>query len=253
MRCRAWGARRLYPRALETQRARNRDAEGAGRTIRGIFGERCAQAASRLYGHLRFCPPTETGNFVNTLFTSLRTKSYLPYSATSPSSGFPPSDGQTVDTGIPIPLDALMSPTGPTSPERGRKRSLEGDDRDSRPPAKGPRLDRDGQFSRYGRNDGHRSSWGGNAARMGLSGRGDYMDGGVGMGNGPMGAQNGHPRYQPPGVQRGICRDYFSELRASRCQASFAKIEQIMGIVLAAPSASIAMVKMRSCPHSCSP
>ncbi|KZT74807.1 hypothetical protein DAEQUDRAFT_700859 [Daedalea quercina L-15889] len=163
-----------------------------------------------LAGQLEEFLEKATGNFVNTLFTALRTKSYLPYSATSPSSGFQSSDGQSVDTGIPIPLDALMSPTGPTSPGRGRKRSLEGDDRDSRPPAKGSRLDRDGQFSRYGRNDGHRSSWGGNSARMGLSGRGDYMDGGMGIGNGSMGTQNGHARYQPPGTQRGICRDYFN-------------------------------------------
>ena len=146
---------------------------------------------------------------MNTLFTALRTKSYLPYSATSPSSGVPPSNGQSDDTGIPIPLDALMAPTGPS--ERRRKRSLEGDEHEGRPPAKGPRLDRDGQFSRYGRSDGHRSSWGGQSARMGLTGRGDFMDGGMGMGNGDVGMQNGHGRYQPPGAQRGICRDYFSK------------------------------------------
>lgn len=132
--------------------------------------------------------PTETGTFVDTLFTALRTKSYLPYSATSSSAGFP-SNG---DAGIPIPLDALMTPTGPTSPERGRKRSLEADDRDFRPPAKGPRLDRDGQFSRHGRNEGHRSSWGGQSARMGLNGRGDFMDGGMGMG-----MQNGYAKWPP--------------------------------------------------------
>ncbi|KAH9937502.1 uncharacterized protein B0H18DRAFT_970925 [Fomitopsis serialis] len=106
--------------------------------------------------------------------------------------------------------DAVMASAGPIPPERGRKRSFEGDDRDPRPPAKGPRLDRDGQFSRHGRNDAHRSSWGGQSARMGLTGRGDFMDGGMGMGNGPMGMQNGHGRYQPPGAMKGVCRDYYN-------------------------------------------
>ncbi|TFY59515.1 hypothetical protein EVJ58_g5728 [Rhodofomes roseus] len=168
-----------------------------------------------LAGQLEEFLEKETSAFVNTLFTALRTKSYLPYSATSPSSGFPSSNG---DAGIPIPLDALMAPTGPTSPERGRKRSLETDDREFRPPAKGPRLDRDAQFSRHGRNEGHRSSWGGQSARMGLAGRGDFMDGGMGMVS-----QNGQSRYQPPGAMRGICRDYFNNgycARGAYCKYS---------------------------------
>ncbi|KAI0936116.1 hypothetical protein AcW1_000438 [Taiwanofungus camphoratus] len=161
--------------------------------------------------------------FIDTLFTVLRTKSYLPYSATSPSSGYPSSSTQQIDTGIPIPLDALLSPSIPTSPERGRKRSIDHDDRDSRPPAKGPRLNNDGQFSRYGRND-NRSSWGSRSdrgGRMGMNGRGDYMDGAMNGGmemssgmNGAMGSMGpmngrGTQTYRPPD-RRGICRDYYN-------------------------------------------
>ncbi|PCH33451.1 hypothetical protein WOLCODRAFT_135145 [Wolfiporia cocos MD-104 SS10] len=159
----------------------------------------------------------EGPSFIDTLFTALRTKSYLPYSSTSPSAGYP-SSSTSIDTGIPIPLDALLSPSTPTPPEqRGRKRSLDMDDRDGHPPAKGSRLN-DGQFSRYGRGD-NRSSWGGRGergSRMGISGRADYMDGGMqGMGgghgaSGAMGPSNGRiPSYQPPEQTRGICRDYF--------------------------------------------
>lgn len=152
----------------------------------------------------------EGPSFLDTLFTALRTKSYLPYSATSPSTGYPSSSTQEADVGIPIPLDALLSPSIPTSPERRRKRSLDHDDREFRP-AKGPRLSNDGQFSRYGQND-NRPSWGGRGDRGGrISGRGDYMDGA--MPNGGMGmgmSQNGRiPSYQPPDrAARGICRDY---------------------------------------------
>ncbi|KAJ3536639.1 hypothetical protein NM688_g6809 [Phlebia brevispora] len=146
--------------------------------------------------------------FIDTLFTALRTKSYLPYSAPSPPAGqSTPSTSHSVDTGIPIPLDALLSPTSPS--ERGRKRSLEHDDRDLRP-SKGARLGDDGQFSRYGRG----GSWGareGRGGRMMISGRADYMDGGMnsamelGIGGPTM---NGRGAYRPPERSRGICRDY---------------------------------------------
>ena len=114
-----------------------------------------------------------------------------------------------MDNGIPIPLDALLTATSPS--DRGRKRSLELEDRDSRP-SKGPRLGDDGQFARYGR-----GSWGareGRGGRMMLSGRADYMDGGMngamelGMGGNSM---NGRGGFRPQERGRGICRDYHSE------------------------------------------
>ncbi|KAL6304235.1 hypothetical protein BKA93DRAFT_301444 [Sparassis latifolia] len=150
-------------------------------------------------------------SFIDTLFTALRTKSYLPYSAASPSSGYLPSSTPSVDTGIPIPLDALLSPSIPTSPDRGRKRSIDHDDHEMRPPTKGPRLNGDGQFSRYGRNDS-RSSWGGRGergGRMAMNGRSDYVEGSMNGGmDGGMGHINGRgPQYRPPD-RRGICRDY---------------------------------------------
>ncbi|CDO72420.1 hypothetical protein BN946_scf184977.g119 [Trametes cinnabarina] len=123
----------------------------------------------------------ESASFVDTLFTVLRTKSYLPYAAT-PSTSYP-SSSTNADVGIPIPLDGLLNP--PSSPERGRKRGMD-EDYEAHGPSKGPRLNNDGQFSRYGRND--RSSWGGRGdrpdrgGRMDVNGRPDYMDGGmVGM------------------------------------------------------------------------
>lgn len=173
------------------------------------------------------CFQAECSSFVDTLFTVIRTKSYMPYSATpsSPSS-FP---SKPLDNGIPIPLDALMPSS---SSDRIRKRSDADDERDGRPPAKGPRLNNDAQFSRYGNGggDGHmgpQSSGGwsrphgdrfrdgggmamgigayaGQLAAMGMNG----MNGMVGVG----GMMNGRrPQgYQPPDQKRGICRDYHS-------------------------------------------
>ncbi|EMD41690.1 hypothetical protein CERSUDRAFT_110267 [Gelatoporia subvermispora B] len=142
--------------------------------------------------------------FLDTLFTALRTKSYLPYSAAD-APAYPSSSTPPVDPGIPIPLD-LLTPASPPSPERGRKRGLE-DDADSRPPAKGPRLQGDGQVSRFGRSD--RGSWNSRGGRMAINGRGDYMDGAIDESmamNGAMG-MNGRGAYRPP-ERRGICRDY---------------------------------------------
>ncbi len=146
--------------------------------------------------------------FIDTLFTALRTKSYLPYS--EPPTATQPSSSQQSDPGIPIPLDALLPQSGPSTPGRVRKRSMELDDRDSRP-AKGPRLNDDGHYSRYGRQEG-RWSRGDRGSRMGFEGRPDYMDGGAapGMDSGMNGVPVG-PRgaYRPP-ERRGICRDYYS-------------------------------------------
>ncbi|KAF8887920.1 hypothetical protein CPB84DRAFT_1837655 [Gymnopilus junonius] len=170
----------------------------------------------------------ECSSFIDTLFTVIRTKSYLPYNAAPPS---PSSASKSLDTGIPIPLDVLL----PQSQERTRKRSNTDDERDGRPPAKGPRLNQDGQFSRYGNGDG----------RMGLQSSGGwsrpqmdrFRDGGMGagmamyhgqmggMGMNGMGGVNGRrPQgYQPPDQKRGICRDYHNNgycARGAMCKYS---------------------------------
>ena len=151
----------------------------------------------------------ETSTFIDTLFTALRTKSYLPYSAPSPPEVPAASSSTTVqDGGIPIPLDALMTSNEGESPDRRRKRSLEYDDGGDFRPAKGPRLHDDGQFPRHGRGFGR----GERGGRMMISGRPDYMDGGM---NGARemamgGMMNGRSSYRPPDRPRGICRDYHS-------------------------------------------
>ncbi|PPQ90430.1 hypothetical protein CVT25_014948 [Psilocybe cyanescens] len=174
----------------------------------------------------------ECSSFVDTLFTVIRTKSYMPYSAIS-------SSPKPLDSGIPIPLDALL----PSPSERIRKRSTADDERDGRPPAKGPRLNTDGQFSRYGN--------GGGDGRMGPQSSGGwgrpqvdrFGNGGMGMGIGGypgqmvamgmngmngmngMGLMNGRrPQgYQPPDQKRGVCRDYHNNgycARGATCKYS---------------------------------
>jgi RNA-binding protein 26 len=164
-----------------------------------------------LSSFLIYLRTTECATFIDTLFTVLRTKSYLPYSAPSPPS-FAPKNLET-DTGIPIPLDGLLSPsTGPLG-DGARKRSIETEERDG-PPAKGPRLSTEGQFSRYGNHQNgrgeHRSTggWGTNGygESMEMHGAEPGVGGGRGMG------MNGRRQstYQPPEQSRGICRDYYS-------------------------------------------
>ncbi|KAI0321124.1 hypothetical protein OF83DRAFT_1161995 [Amylostereum chailletii] len=131
--------------------------------------------------------------FIDTLFIALRTKSYLPYSTSTP----PP--GATSD-GIPIPLDGLLSSTS-QSPQRGRKRTSDYDD-DGRP-TKGPRLSGNGEFSRYGPQDGR----GGFDGRSNGHSRGNMANG---LPGGMPGMMNdrGVQQYRPPDQKRGICRDY---------------------------------------------
>lgn len=166
------------------------------------------------------CFQAECSSFIETLFTVIRTKSYLPYQAVPQSPSFP---DKPLDNGIPIPLDALLTATS-ASPDRTRKRSTTDDERDGRPPAKGPRLNNGSQFSRYGTNGGD--------DRMGPHSSGGwtrppFRDGGMGMGMGmaPFGVpmpgmqmngmamMNGRrPQgYQPPDQKRGLCRDYHRE------------------------------------------
>ncbi|KAI0343890.1 hypothetical protein BDW22DRAFT_1412548 [Trametopsis cervina] len=172
----------------------------------------------------------ETSSFIQTLFTALRTKSYLPYVATSPpeaSSG--PSTNASMDIGIPIPLD-LVTPSEHISPDRGRKRSLDQEDQDYRAP-KGPRLNEDGNFQRYGRPD--RGSWtrGERGGRMMISGRADYMDGGIDPSMEMTGGMNGRG-YRPPDRVRGICRDYHNNgycARGAFCKYSHGEDAVIPG------------------------
>ncbi|TFK41394.1 hypothetical protein BDQ12DRAFT_647376 [Crucibulum laeve] len=192
-----------------------------------------------------FLEKAECSSFIDTLFTVLRTKSYLPYSA-SPSS--PSFASKPLDNGIPIPLDGLLTPSSPPD-SRTRKRSIENDERDGRPPAKGPRLNTDGQFSRYGNGRDSRSTggWGGQGdgprgdgyrdfgMNGGMNGYGGPMGGmQMGMGMGLMGGMNGmngmgpmngrRPQaYQPPDQKRGICRDYHNNgycARGGMCKYS---------------------------------
>ncbi|KZT21695.1 hypothetical protein NEOLEDRAFT_1158122 [Neolentinus lepideus HHB14362 ss-1] len=173
--------------------------------------------------------------FIDQLFAALRSKSYLPYSAASPPPQTP--TGPAVDNGIPIPLDGLLTPSIP-SPERGRKRSFDYDDRDGRPPAKSARVSNDGQFSRYsnGRSTG---SWGGRQDRFPRGNRefAGPIDLGMGTGGGMNNGMNGRPgqSYQPPGLKRGICRDYFHKgycARGALCKFSHGEDAVVPGQLL---------------------
>ncbi|KAG9104147.1 hypothetical protein FRC06_005039 [Ceratobasidium sp. 370] len=105
----------------------------------------------------------ETSQFVDRLFTVLKTKSFktsasapsAPTSAAAPAptSSTPPAPAPALpstsnDTGIPIPLDALLAPK---TDLRGTKRRIDSDGGpgdQSRSPPKGPRL-RESTTSRY--------------------------------------------------------------------------------------------------------
>lgn len=160
------------------------------------------------------CISLGAADFVDSLFAALRSKSYVPY--TSPSSAVSPVDTRTQDAGIPIPLDALISSSTPKSPERGLKRSLEDDERETRGPPKGPRLGNESHFARYPATNGSGPQDNGNWQRGSMDGRRD--DAGV---NG-----RGRPRYQPPGgvremLPRGVCRDYHSAFIIVSCRGIY--------------------------------
>ncbi|KAG8220113.1 hypothetical protein J3R82DRAFT_1133 [Butyriboletus roseoflavus] len=155
----------------------------------------------------------EGPSFIDTLFTVLRTKSYLPYTTSPPPSQSSSSNPHPTDAGIPIPLDSLLSNNSP-SPERGQKRTHADDDRDAHHPAKGPRLTVDGQFSRYssGRDALSTGQWGPRNDRHGPV-------------NGAGPAVNGQriQTYQPPDQRRGVCRDYHNNgycARGALCKYS---------------------------------
>lgn len=138
-------------------------------------------------------PPQEGPSFIDTLFTVLRTKSYLPYTTSPPPSQSSSSSPHPTDAGIPIPLDSLLT-------ERGQKRTHEDDDRGAHHPAKGPRLTVDGQFSRYssGRDTRSTGQWAPRPDRGPANGMGAVVNG------------QRIQTYQPPDQRRGICRDYHS-------------------------------------------
>jgi len=107
--------------------------------------------------------------------------------------------------GIPIPLDGLLTPSSerPQSQQRMKRRNTAEDDVR---PHKGPRLNNDGSFQRFGEGTGQ--GWIGRQG-FGVARNGPMPPFGIHM-NG-MG-MNGRPPlgYQPPDQKRGICRDYHS-------------------------------------------
>ncbi|KAI0034899.1 hypothetical protein K488DRAFT_44317 [Vararia minispora EC-137] len=160
-----------------------------------------AELRSELTSQLEEFLEKEGPLFIDTLFTVLRTKSYLPYTDASPPSSAATSAPGSADNGIPIPLDALLTPT-----DRRRKRPGDYDDNSGRP-AKGPRLSHDDQFPRGGSGNG---VWDGGMGGMGMGMSG--MNGGMPVMMNGFGSQ----QYQPPGRTRGICRDYHNHGYCSR-------------------------------------
>ncbi|KAF9014943.1 hypothetical protein BDQ17DRAFT_1340220 [Cyathus striatus] len=179
--------------------------------------------------------------FIDTLFTVLRTKSYLPYNTTDETSASFASKPQ--DNGIPIPLDGLLAPTSPSSPEsKSRKRGNDNDDQTGQRPAKGPRLNEDSHFPRYGDGRGEGRLGGGWGARggdayrdnslaamngFGMMNMGAFanamgMNGMLPMGMG-MNGRRPQQAYQPPDQKRGVCRDYYNNgycARGAMCKYS---------------------------------
>jgi RNA-binding protein 26 len=127
-------------------------------------------------------------NFINGLFNALRTQSYLPYSAASPSAG------ASADPGTDNATTSPSSSSNPaSSPNGNRKRSLE--DEGEHPPAKGPRLGNNA--------DGRRPPMGSAAT----------MD----PGHVNPHRQPGGPKvFIPPEQVHGVCRDYHGEFALRR-------------------------------------
>jgi RNA-binding protein 26 len=170
------------------------------------FLEKGASIVTFFYHFLNTSARIEGPPFLDTLFTALRTKSYLPYNSPPP----PPAQLLPADNGIPIPLDAIIPSGSSSPPDRSRKRQSEYAE-DIRPP-KGPRVNQDGTFSR---NSPHRGpgwsngNWaGGGPGRAGYSGSPDDVNGAMGP---RMNGRGPPSQYHPPDQRRGICRDYYSE------------------------------------------
>jgi RNA-binding protein 26 len=206
MRRRPIGAGRLHPCLAKTQWSRARVAQGAGVTVGRVSRKRCATRHSLFSLSEHFSMRIEAPPFIDALFTTLRTKSYLPYNSPPPL----PASSLPADNGIPIPLDAIVTSSSSNPPDRSRKRQSDYDD-DTRPP-KGPRVSQDGSFSRHGPPRG--SGWSngnwapGGTGRAGYGGTSDEVNGAMGP---RMNGRGPPTQYQPPDQRRGICRDYYSE------------------------------------------
>ncbi|KAH9049466.1 hypothetical protein EDB84DRAFT_1037590 [Lactarius hengduanensis] len=168
--------------------------------------------------------------FIDALFTTLRTKSYLPYSSPPP----PTAPSLPTDNGIPIPLDALISSgsSSPPGPDRSRKRPS--DYEDSLRPPKGPRMSQDGPFSRQGPHRGpgwNNGNWNGSGpSRPGFPGSPDVVNGGMGQ---RMNGRGPSAQYHPPGQGRGICRDYYNNgycARGAYCKFSHGDDALVPGV-----------------------
>ncbi|KAH9057000.1 hypothetical protein EDB87DRAFT_1633641 [Lactarius vividus] len=138
--------------------------------------------------------------FIDALFTTLRTKSYLPYS--------------------------------PPGPDRSRKRPS--DYEDSLRPPKGPRMSQDGPFSRHGPHRGpgwNNGNWNGSGpSRPGFPGSSDAVNGGMGQ---RMNGRGPSAQYHPPGQGRGICRDYYNNgycARGAYCKFSHGDDALVPGV-----------------------
>ena len=152
--------------------------------------------------------------FLDALFTTLRTKSYLPYNSPPP----PSAPSLPTDNGIRIPLDAIIPSGSSSPPERSRKRQSDYAE-DIRPP-KGPRVSQDGPFSRHGPHRGpgwSNGNWGGGGpGRTSYGGSPDDVNGA--MGPPRMNGRGPPTQYNPPDQRRGVCRDYYSEHALLQCR-----------------------------------
>lgn len=165
--------------------------------------------------------------FLDALFTTLRTKSYLPYNSPPP-----PAQLLPADNGIRIPLDAIIPSGSSSPPERGRKRQSDYAD-DIRPP-KGPRVSQDGPFSRHGPHRGpgwSNGNWGGGGpSRAGYGGSPDDVNGAM---NPRMNGRGPPTQYNPPDQRRGICRDYYNNgycARGGFCKYSHGEDALVPGV-----------------------
>ncbi|KAI0307595.1 hypothetical protein B0F90DRAFT_1675092 [Multifurca ochricompacta] len=170
----------------------------------------------------------ECPSFIEALFTTLRTKSYLPYTSPPP----PPAPLLPADNGIPIPLDAIIPSGSSSPPEHSRKRPSNYDD-DIRPP-KGPRMNQDSPFSRHGSHSGpgwSNGNWGpGGPGRTGYGSSPDGVNGAMGP---RMNGRGPSMQYHPPDQRRGICRDYYNNgycARGAYCKYSHGEDALVPGV-----------------------
>lgn len=158
------------------------------------------------------------------LFQTLRTRSYLPYEANTAAG----------DTGIHIPLDALLSPSN-SNDRRGLKRGADFDDSapsSSRGPPKGPRLSQEHSnrhappngrgpppptgpnLNRNGNGNGFRGPSAGPGPSNGPRNNGPPYQNGAGpsgYGRGPPSGPADRPNLPLKTTPKEQCRDYHSK------------------------------------------